>query len=345
MLITLEDNKGETYDLYMPPHSAVQAVKNELAEILKVDPVGIIIIFNGKFLINEMTLEAQGVTDQSKLVFVNKNVPIVKKNESKKPKHYSPPPNFMEKIANSPMGQQFMKFMEENPEATSEMFKNAPFLQGALENDPSISHMLNDTEFLTDTMKFATTPGNRTMAAMTTDRMFDNIEQNPIGLHLVNRTLRSIGDPMDVLQDEMNKGRFTTVIPNQDLEAPSAVPLPNGSVDFFQASIISEEDKKQVQNLKDAQAMIKEAEMKLAAIGIKMTNTDKIIKELNNEKARIAEGKQLIALKNMYGEQLEILKGMGFLDDRIDLLALGHANGNVEGAVALILKQRRRNKI
>jgi hypothetical protein len=344
MLLSLEEPKGSSYDIYVKKLATVSDLKKELGSTLHANESRLIIIFEGKVLIDERTLESYGIQDGGKVFYVLKPEKI-KQEEPKKKKPESTqeePETYMDKIMYSPIGKAMMKSMEENPEVFSEFFNSIPALQSLTEKNPELNHALNDPEQMAEIMRINMTKGNKKQAAMSMDHMINQVEQTPIGLHFLNRAMKDLEEP---LSGVFQRPEPKTVIPEEPLKAPAEAPLPGHKLGMYNSMIpITVEDQKQIAQINIGLSNIKSAIQRIESRGFAAPKKEEVYKAVLAEARRINIRGNMEVLRNRYPQQLNYLKSIGFTCEQDNLAALSDGNGDIKKAIRSLMRHIRKGK-
>jgi len=336
MQISFNDQSGQVFDLEVGKLLTIKEVKQLLADYYHSNnPELIVLVYNGSVLIDERTVMSYEFPQSAIIYVVRKNNPSNQTSKPKKPKSTSPPPSFIDSFANSDIGKSFMKQLEDNPDQYSALFNNNSVFQSVADKNPVLNHFMNDPEQVTEQLKISTTPGNKTQAALSMDRMMDIVEQTPMGINMMNRMMNDIQNPlMDGLTESMfSRSQQKTVIPKQDLSKPSEDPLPGNQPN----PIGPKQWNRTFSVTSESLDMFISGFQKCQEAGLTFSKGNDIIIALQEIKEK--QKTDLYAdLSRQYSSELQELHNMGFFDDKISLFALRKSKGNLQRAVMLIMR-------
>lgn len=154
------------------------------------------LLFRGRALHDEDTLEAAHVSDEAQLyVAVHAGVPSENLNASSfVPTPGDPPVNNdpTAGLLNSP----FMQGMLDNPEMLRTMMQANPQMRQIMDNNPELAHVLNDPATLRQSLQSARNPQLMREQMRHTDRAMSNLEAHPGGHNLLRRMYDTVQAPM-----------------------------------------------------------------------------------------------------------------------------------------------------
>ena len=335
----MKEPHGETHDIYVKKFATVSDLKNALSSTLSADVSRFEIIFQGKVLLNERTLESYGISDGNEVFYVLKPEKIKPQQPQKKKKSDEEPETFMDQLQNS-MGKALMDSMNKNPELFAQMFDSIPQLKELKEKNPELQHMLNDSDEISEIMEIHTAKGNKKQSALLLDTMLDQIDNMPISLARINRMMDDFTDPLS--DAFFGQPKMETYLPTEKLSAPSENPLPmQQGISYAPPQIATTADLKNSERVSLALSKLREAIHRAEQKGIKFPKKEEVYNTLSNESRKILMRGKLDKIKSMYQLQLTQLKHMGFVDEEDNLEALFVSNGDVKRAISYMMKNIR----
>ena len=208
---------------------AVEGVSNETISDLKKTiseqfnfPVnGMILIFQGRTMEDEFSLNSFNLKEGETIYLVTKE--IRKPVKIPKPKPFDP-----SRQMNYQMGKMLLKMVENNPDGYMNLIESNPAFKQAIESNPELKFAMNDPDLMKQQIELMLNPDNADLAARTFDNMLDYIETIPGGFSAIHKAVNSLGDPiMDSIKEQMHQnGSDITRTPIEELKAPSVDPLP-----------------------------------------------------------------------------------------------------------------------
>ena len=149
-------------------------------------------------------------------------------------------PGMVRELMNSPVMQNMMQNIMQNPELVRNMIMGNPQMREVIERNPEVGHMLNDPAVLRQTMQMATNPELMREMMRNTDRAMSNIENHPEGFNLLRRMYTNVQEPMmnaaqpgtgagaaNPFASLFNTAGTTTAPPATPSPNPNTAPLPN----------------------------------------------------------------------------------------------------------------------
>lgn len=225
------------------------------------------LIYKGKILKNEHTIEHYGIKDEDTVVFLRSSAPApaapdnrsapagasARSSSTPSPQQTArglsrPRPTFganldglgsMADIMNDPelmrsiMDNPLVQNMMNNPELLRSLFYSNPQMQALLEANPQLNHALNDPELLRQQMEAMRNPAVMQEMLRNQDRALSNIEALPGGYNALQRMYHEVQEPMMNAADAAAQRRHSQR-QREEMEesenlpaAPINTPIPN----------------------------------------------------------------------------------------------------------------------
>lgn len=330
MRIWAKNIRSEIIDIYITPNTTIREIKEKLSHLIDIEPQFIKIVFKGIVLQDDITIETYGIEEDSTVFYSIPHGRVELSERRKKSKYQQEEPEtFIDKVTNSAIGQQMMKMIDENPQMYEDMFKQIPNFEDVADSNPELTHVLRDGDEITEQLKMQTTKGNKKMAAITMDNMFNQIESSGISMHRVNRMIGDIADPL--LEGVFRRPQHKTVIPKEKLESPSVLPLST----MQNAAISNAKGIESKQELAQAMSKINSGIFKLRSRHIKISKTS-----YYNVRDLIAH-MEYQKYKPVFAKELGILFSKGFVNEDDNIRALMSAGGKIQQAIKILMKSER----
>ena len=339
MLLSLKEPHGETHDIYVTKFATVSDLKSALGKTLSADESRLEIIFQGKVLLNERTLESYGVSDGCEVFFVLKPEKIKQQNPIKK-KAPEEPESLMDQLQ-STLGKAMLDSMNKNPDLLLQMFDSIPQLKELKEKHPDLQHMLTDSEEMSEIMEIHTSKGNKKQSALMLDNMLDQIDN--YGLSRVNRLMNEFTEPL--MDGIFGEPKMQTYLPTEKLSGPSENPLPMQSGLSMSAPQIlaSTADLNCSERISLGLSKLREAIHRIEQKGIDFPKKEEVYKTISNHSRKVLMQGKLESIKKLYGFQLSQLKAMGFSNEDDVLEALFMSNGDKKKSISYLMRNIREN--
>ncbi|EAY10698.1 Ubiquitin family protein [Trichomonas vaginalis G3] len=316
---------NEIIDLVLRPLSIVGDIKKQIGENIQTNPKFIKIIYQGRILIDELTLDSYGIQDNATVYYTVSKKALEaeeKKEKVKKPEDYETE-TLMDKIANSQLGKKMMESIDENPELIQNLFNQIPNFDKAIDDNPDIAYAMKDNDFITDMFRQTTAKGNKRVAALQMDNIVNQVE-----LHPEQISLSRLNGMVDRFYEPLADGMFSEppiklVIPTEKPETPSVLPI---SYTGAAASAIN--------NVKNE---IQEGMSKInrGILVLRKRNVSVSKKCYETFKSCVIQ-RQNEPFRNAFPSQLQFLKARGFINEDNDIMALVKANGNIQKAISYL---------
>jgi ubiquilin len=208
----------------------VKAFKEVIAPVFNADVDQLCLIFAGKIMKDNDTLQQHNIKDGLTIHLVIRAVPrTTESGPSRPPADVSATPfnlgplgglagldslgvgsgNFMEiqsrmqtELLNNPdmlrqlLDNPFVQRIMNDPENMRALITRNPQMQELMERNPEINHMLNNPELLRQTMELARNPSMLQELMRSHDRAISNLESIPGGYNALQRMYRDIQEPM-----------------------------------------------------------------------------------------------------------------------------------------------------
>ncbi|KAF2879366.1 hypothetical protein ILUMI_26813 [Ignelater luminosus] len=232
----------------------IKEFKNMLAAKLNATTDQLCLIFAGKILKDEGTLQTHNIkdkltvhvvvksktpnsngtesasSDSSRLrtsVNLNADSPDLSQLQSQMQVEFLRNPELLSQVFDNPMIQWIM----EDPQGMSTLLTSSPQMQELMDNHPEINYMLNNRDLLRQTMDLARNPSVLQELMRTHDRALNNLESMPGGYDALQRMYRDIQEPIyNAATEQFNlhatdSSNNTSENPQQGTE--NRDPLPN----------------------------------------------------------------------------------------------------------------------
>lgn len=225
-------------------NSSVVDLRKAVAEKVQKEPAQLVLIFGGKILKNEDTLETHSIQNGHSVHLVIKNQRQEPKTETRAeaapaaspaaPTPASNPtpsnpfealaglggglggglgaglgggmndqvrnlmnnPEAMNQLMDSPIMQNMMQSLMDNPQLLQEMIRANPQMNQVMENNPELAHIFNNPALIRQAMEMHRNPSMMQEMMRNQDRAMSNIENLPGGMQALERMYRDIQEPM-----------------------------------------------------------------------------------------------------------------------------------------------------
>ena len=320
--------------------STVYDLKHELAITLKAEEPRFEIVFQGKTLLNERTLESYGIGDGSRVYFVLKPKKI-ENDHPKNKQHFSQSDaTTLDALPSGEINKAFIGAMKNNPELLSQLFDSIPGLKEVKEQNPEIQHMLNNVDEDIDLLEMVTNTENKQQSALFMDKMLDQIDNLPINLARVNQMMDDITEP--ITDPLFSQPKMQTFLPTQKLPKPSENPLPiQQGISFIQMPVGTLQDQQKSERISHGLARLREAIEQAEKRGIRFPNKEKVYRKVSTESKHVLMQGKIQQLKTMYSMQLNQLKDIGFINEDDNIEALCESSGDIKGAITYLMRLTR----
>ncbi|XP_044256426.1 ubiquilin-1 [Tribolium madens] len=228
---------------------AVKAFKEVIAPVFNADVDQLCLIFAGKIMKDNDTLQQHNIKDGLTIHLVIRAVPrATESGPSRPPADVSATPfnlgplgglagldslgvgsgNFMEiqsrmqtELLNNPdmlrqlLDNPFVQRIMNDPENMRALITRNPQMQELMERNPEINHMLNNPELLRQTMELARNPSMLQELMRSHDRAISNLESIPGGYNALQRMYRDIQEPMfSATSEQFSRNPFAGLVDN-----------------------------------------------------------------------------------------------------------------------------------
>ncbi|EFA11174.1 ubiquilin-1 [Tribolium castaneum] len=228
---------------------AVKAFKEVIAPVFNADVDQLCLIFAGKIMKDNDTLQQHNIKDGLTIHLVIRAVPrSTESGPSRPPADVSATPfnlgplgglagldslgvgsgNFMEiqsrmqtELLNNPdmlrqlLDNPFVQRIMNDPENMRALITRNPQMQELMERNPEINHMLNNPELLRQTMELARNPSMLQELMRSHDRAISNLESIPGGYNALQRMYRDIQEPMfSATSEQFSRNPFAGLVDN-----------------------------------------------------------------------------------------------------------------------------------
>lgn len=338
MFVVLENVQGDIHDIWIKHLSTAGDVRKELGGLISVEPDRITIIYQGKVLSPERTLESYDITEGTKLYYSVKQKEVKTEAKVKPKEDPQESTSLFGNIANNPLMQGMIKSMEENPELAAEFLKNFPGLKNGADKNPEFSHALNDPEQFAELLRMTTTKGNQKQAAITMDNMLNMVDQYPSLLHTANRIMNDFSP--EEMEDIFGPSPPPTVIPETKLLTPSEGPLPNSQPSLYLGFTANTQgnERKETEDITNGMYKIQSGVRTAQTRGIQFANVERAIALCELEKRRIIARSVPQSFKTQYAKELQYLLNKGFVNQDDNLCAMYLNNGDVHRSIQYLMR-------
>ncbi|KAK9695629.1 hypothetical protein K7432_012865 [Basidiobolus ranarum] len=225
--------------LVKPDETTVLSLKEQLRSQSSVAPGQMRLVYAGRVLQDANLLSFYDIRDGHTIHLVRSasNKALEQASNSKKDQTGSQPKppqtsHFMKDLLNS----SFMKSMMANPEVVRALMLSNPQVKEMVERNPEIGHILNDPNFLQQTIDLARNPELMREMMRNNDRALSNLEMLPGGFnhlrkmyHNLQEPLESAHSPEDPSTDAVNErwAQMLNATRTTEGDQPNTTPLPN----------------------------------------------------------------------------------------------------------------------
>jgi len=120
-------------------------------------------------------------------------------------------PDLLRQVLDNPLVQRLMN----DPENMRTLITSNPQMQELIERNPEINHMLNNPELLRQTMELARNPSMLQELMRSHDRAISNLESIPGGYNALQRMYRDIQEPMlNAASEQFSRNPFAGLVEN-----------------------------------------------------------------------------------------------------------------------------------
>ncbi|KAK9766685.1 hypothetical protein K7432_004074 [Basidiobolus ranarum] len=224
--------------LVRPDETTVLSLKEQLQSQSSMVPGQMRLVYAGRVLQDANLLSFYDIRDGHTIHLVRgaSNKALEQASNSKRDQagSQSKPPqtsHFMKDLLNS----SFMKSMMANPEVVRALMLSNPQVKEMVERNPEIGHILNDPNFLQQTIDLARNPELMREMMRNNDRALSNLEMLPGGFnhlrkmyHNLQEPLESAHSPEDPSTDAVNERWAQMLNATRASDGqPNTMPLPN----------------------------------------------------------------------------------------------------------------------
>ncbi|KAK9764818.1 hypothetical protein K7432_007379 [Basidiobolus ranarum] len=233
-------SSGNTSNISVcPEETTVLSLKEQLQSQSSMTPAQMRLVYAGRVLQDANLLRFYDIRDGHTIHLVrsasNKALEQASNSRRDQPDSQSKSlqsSHFMKDLLNS----SFMKSMMANPEVVRALMLSNPQVKEMVERNPEIGHIINDPNFLQQTMDLARNPELMREMMRNNDRALSNLEMLPGGFnhlrkmyHNLQEPLESAHSPEDPSTEAINERWAKMLNANQmpDDDQPNTTPLPN----------------------------------------------------------------------------------------------------------------------
>jgi len=254
-------------------------------------------------------------------------------------------PEMMKQMMQSPL----MKNMLQNPEVMQNLFNSSPALQQLMKDNPQLRHVLKDPSLMEHAMRAASNPEYYNEMLKNNDRALRNIESIPGGFSALSRLYNQIQKPMERAMDDIYRQRFgqsQTILSDisDKSKGPTTKPMENPwGNDFKQKQQQQQQNRNMLQSQQSPNGGM--ADM------MGMMNLMSMMNSGQHSNPNAPSNANQFGINSfgmgghsnpsqLYTQQLQELRSMGFEDEQRNCNALVATGGNVAAAVQYLLDQQ-----
>ncbi|ORY01162.1 hypothetical protein K493DRAFT_405656 [Basidiobolus meristosporus CBS 931.73] len=232
-------SSGNTSTIHVKPEeTTVLSLKEQLQPQSSMIPSQMRLVYAGKVLQDANLLSFYDIRDGHTVHLVRSasNKALEQASGSKKDQSGSQPKSlqnssFMKDLLNS----SFMKSMMANPEVVRALMLSNPQVKEMVERNPEIGHILNDPNFLQQTIDLARNPELMREMMRNNDRALSNLEMLPGGFNHLRKMYHNLQEPLESAHTPENPStdavneRWAQML-NATISTdgqPNTTPLPN----------------------------------------------------------------------------------------------------------------------
>ena len=242
--LSVRCSTGAKVDVDVDAALTVRELKERLAGPSRVAPELQRLIYKGRVLSDQSSLEHYGMADGDSLHLVQgaaasaAAAPAGAAPGAGAPSSADPfgfgggaGGDRLQSVMNSPMMQSLLN----NPEMMQALLMSNPQIQAMIEQNPQLRHVLNDPELLRQSLQAARNPAMMQEMMRNQDRALANIESLPGGFNVLRRLYSDVQEPMldaaaarEPGAGQSNSSSSSTQQQHQQQQAaPSGAPMPN----------------------------------------------------------------------------------------------------------------------
>ncbi|XP_077972160.1 ubiquilin-1-like [Styela clava] len=243
----------EKKDVEISGKGTVKELREKVAEKFASSPEKVVLIFAGKILKDNESVETHKLKDGQTIHLVIKSLPQAQSSTSGQSATSSqssastatatesrpnqPPrmpgfnstnlmdmqqqmqqemmrnPDLMQQIMGNPM----VENMLSNPEVMGQLMRANPQMQALIEQNPEVGHLLNNPELMRQALEYTRNPAMLQEVMRNQDRALSNLESIPGGYNALRRMYTDVQEPMlNAAQEQFGGNPFASLIQNSN---------------------------------------------------------------------------------------------------------------------------------
>lgn len=244
----------DTFSLNFKENAPILNVRKRVAERLQQPLDKICLIFAGKLLRDQETLNENKITNdlvihvvvrqQTKANLERQQIPISSSQTSAQQPMSQTLIGAQQLLNNEDFMQQFSPMIQgflDNPEIIQSILTQSPQMQQLIQNNPDLGHILNDPQIMRETLEIIRNPSQLNELVRSHDQAVRNLQGIPGGEAALQRLYRDVQEPLlnSTLGSLINNPYLTPNNPNTQVTSRSqragvenaeALPNPWGSI-------------------------------------------------------------------------------------------------------------------
>ncbi|KAK5642579.1 hypothetical protein RI129_008746 [Pyrocoelia pectoralis] len=227
--------------------ASIKEFKEQVAVKFNTDIKGVCLIFAGKIINDEGTLQTYHIKNGLTVHLVIRTTPPPSESiPSRLPSNTNTPLNLENlheltesellhnaDLLESSYENSFMQYFYDNPELMRSFIMNNPRMQTLAERNPELNHLFNSPQLWQQTMELMRSPSMLQEILRNHDRALTNLESIPGGYNILQRFYEDVQEPMlDAAFDELRHNPFVGLtnsgtVENAQQGTENRNPLPN----------------------------------------------------------------------------------------------------------------------
>lgn len=353
--IQIKRNNGSCFNIQFDKFDTVLSLKESLFELTGYNSGEIRLVFNGQVLKDEMSLSFYNIKDNSQVYFVpakpKRN--FISENQSKPYKMMNRLMKLLEDLPNTPA--------EDYSIVVSEIYEimEHPVIQSFARINPDVKQIFADAKEIIANTERPTSRKTKDFIARSKDMVFDQFDQSPDGLRILQSFLEESEEAYaEALAEEQNKKQLLEMQKQQKINNRRAAKLnllcdqPINTAALtnvnYHKNLSSKplpnpwSQKKKTKN----RSVFQNAALRMSVATPSLlfkdesTRTDDDLSGFTKQSANSIlpsfQSKVASRIDDEFADQVATLKKKGFKDEKTIIQALSEANGNVQLAEQLL---------